>query len=70
MYGGPTDLEFPSYDPALARQPGIPFSAVLRDTIPVCQVLSLVLAQLAMGCSTVNIREFSFPGFELRPLAH
>ena len=68
MYGWSTDPEFPSYDPAQARQPGIPFSAVLRDTTPVRQVLSLVLAHWAIGCSTINIREFSLIGTNLTQL--
>jgi len=33
MYWGSEDLGSQSYDPALAQQPGIPFSARNRDTV-------------------------------------
>ena len=54
LYGGSTDPVSKLW-PTLTRQPGKPFSTVLRDTTPVRQVRSLVFAQLAMGCSTINI---------------
>jgi len=40
-----------SFDPALAQQPGIPFSIPVRDATLIRWVLLPVLAQLATGCS-------------------
>jgi len=54
--GRSTDLVFMSYDPALARQPGIRFSTFVRDMAPIRQVLLPVLAQLATGCSNRLLR--------------
>jgi len=51
MYLGPTDPESISYDPAVARQPAMPFSANVRDMNPIPPVPSRSFAQLAMGCS-------------------
>ena len=52
MYrGGSTDPWARSFDPALARQRGIPFSTLVRDMAPIRRVLLPVLAQLATGCS-------------------
>ena len=56
VWGSSTGPKFLSYDPALPRQPGIPFSTVLRDMAPVRQALSFVLAQLAMGCTNPLLR--------------
>ena len=49
--GGYTDPESLSYDPTLPRQPGICFSATTPGMTPVPQVLSSLLAELAMGCT-------------------
>jgi len=49
-----------SYDPALAQQPGIPFSTLVRDMAPICQALLPMLAQLATGCSNPLLEEHSF----------
>jgi len=65
--GGSTDPVFMSYDPALARQPGIRFSTLVRDMAPIRQVLLPVLTQLATGCSNPLLRALviSPPGFSL-----
>ena len=44
-----TDPVSLSYDPAVARQPAIPFSTKLRDTIPICLILHLGLYPIGNG---------------------
>ena len=39
MYGGSTGPWSMSYDPALAKQPGILFSTLVRDLTPIRQAL-------------------------------
>jgi len=47
--GGPTDPDSLRYDPALARQPAIPFPTILRDTVVPPEWNPIRFAQLAMG---------------------
>jgi len=47
-FWGSTDPACVSYDPAMAGQPAIPYSANLRSITPFA---NQCLAQLAMGCS-------------------
>ena len=51
VYGGrSTDPLSTSDDPTLAQQPGILFSILAREAVPIRQTPHLVLAQSAMGC--------------------
>jgi len=43
MYWGFTDPAGESYDPVLAGQPAVPFSAILRDEAPILQELFRML---------------------------
>jgi len=52
--GGPTDPASLSYDPALARQPAIPFPTILRDTVVPPEWNPIRFAQLAMGFYSYN----------------
>jgi len=66
--GGSTDPYFLSYDPAMPRQPDIPFSAASFRHTPVTQALALVLSQLATGCTNPLSypRKFPEPGMSQR----
>jgi len=49
MYWGFTDPAGGSYDPALAGQPAVPFSAILRDEAPIFQELFRMLCLIGNG---------------------